>query len=194
MMMKVSVVIPAFNEEKYIGNCLRSVANQSEKPDEIIVVDNNSKDRTVEIAKKFKVKVLSETKQGISYARNKGFNSAKYETIARCDADSIVPKNWIKKIKKGFQKHTAIDGLTGIAIFFDDPLNTRISTKQYMDFMKIILNGDETLFGPNMAIKKKIWNKVKRDLCLDNKAVHEDIDLGIHINKIGGKIIRDNSL
>lgn len=186
-------MIPAFNEEVYIEDCLKSLKNQKEKADEIIVVDNNSSDKTVEIAKKFKVRIVKEPRQGISYARNKGFNAAKYEIIARCDADTRVPKNWIGKIKRDFIKYQA-DCVTGIATFFDDPLNTKISTKKYMDFMKVVLNGQETLFGPNMALKRRIWQKIRNKVCLDNRLVHEDIDLGIHIVHAGGKIVRDNSL
>lgn len=191
--MKVSVVIPAYNEEKYIENCLKSLTNQSEKPDEIIVVDNNCTDKTIELSRKYKVRVVREPKQGILFARNKGFDSAKYEIIARSDADTIVPNYWIKRIKRNFQKYH-IDALTGIATFYDNPIDVRISTRQYMDFMKVLLNGKESLFGACMAIRKKIWKKVRGDVCLDNKMVHEDIDLGIHITKIGGKIRRDNSL
>lgn len=191
--MTISVVIPAHNEEEFLEMCLKSVINQVEKADEIIVVDNNSTDKTAEIARKYKVKLVSETKQGISYARNKGFNSAKSDIIARCDADVKVPKDWIKKIKANFENHK-IDALSGIASFFDDPLNTNITTKQYMDLMRVMLNGKETMIGPNMALTKEIWNKVKDGVCLDNKLVHEDMDLAIHIAKVGGKIRRDNSL
>lgn len=191
--MTVSVIIPAHNEEEYLEMCLKSVLNQTEKASEIIVVDNNSTDKTAEIAKKYNVKLVRELKQGISYSRNKGFNSAKSDIIARCDADVLVPKNWIKKIKAHFKKED-IDGLSGIATFFDDPLNTNISTKRYMDLMKVVLNGKETMIGPNMAITKKMWKKVKNEVCLDNKLVHEDIDLAIHISKAGGLIKRDNNL
>ena len=51
--MKVSVVIPVYNEEKYIKNCLESLMKQEEKPDEIIVVDNNCTDETINIVKKY---------------------------------------------------------------------------------------------------------------------------------------------
>lgn len=56
--MRVSLVIPIYNEEKYIKKCLDSVKCQVEKPDEIIVVDNNSTDNTVNIAKKYNVRLL----------------------------------------------------------------------------------------------------------------------------------------
>ena len=110
--MKVSVVIPAYNEEKYIKDCLTNLINQEEKPDEIIVVDNLSKDNTAEIVKKFDVTLIEARSQGIAQARDRGFNAAKNEIIARCDSDSIVPPDWIKKIKLNFSKNK-IDALSG---------------------------------------------------------------------------------
>ena len=102
--MKVSVVIPAFNEEKYIGKCLKSVVNQIMPADEIIVVNNNCTDKTEVIAKKFGARIVKEKVQGMTPARNRGFNSVKYEIIARTDADTVVPKDWIKIIKNNFKK------------------------------------------------------------------------------------------
>lgn len=191
--MKVSVILPVFNEEKYIEKCLMSLQNQKEPADEIIVVDNNCTDRTIEIAKKFKVRIVKESKQGISYARNRGFNEAKYEIVARIDADSTLPRNWIKRIKDNFAKYK-IDGLTGPIIFYDLPFKTPAYAQMYLELFKFLQKGDDTLIGPNMAITKKIWNKIKDDVCMDNTKVHEDIDLAIHLVKAGGKIRSDDKL
>lgn len=185
--MKVSVVIPVYNEEKYIKNCLDSLMKQEEKPDEIIVVDNNCTDKTISIVKKYKgIKIIQEKKQGISPTRNKGFNSAKYEIIARCDADSILPINWIKDIKKTFSKNSQIAGFTNSIVFYDLPIVNKSSlpSDMYYYISKIIL-GFPSFVGPSMAITKKIWLKVKKELCTDDKKVHEDIDLAIHIKKYG---------
>ncbi len=191
--MNISVILPVFNEEKYIEKCLKSIQNQQIPPDEIIVVDNNCTDRTIEIAKKFKVRVVKESKQGISYARNKGFNSAKYDIIARVDADSILPRNWIKKIKYNFTKYK-IDGLTGPVVFYDFPFKTPAYAQMYLEIFKLIQNGNNTLIGPNMAITKKIWKKVKDKVCMDNTQVHEDIDLAIHVLEARGIIRKDDTL
>jgi len=184
--MKISVVIPVFNEENYIENCLLSLVNQEEKADEIIVVDNNCSDKTINIAKKYPVKIIKEKKQGTVFARNKGFNEAKGEILARCDADSILSSDWIKKIKKVFQEEK-IDGLTGPVIFYDLPFKTTLFSVLYMRIIKFLQKG-ETLLGPNMAITKKIWNKIKNEVCLNEKRIHEDIDLSIHILRNQGKI------
>ncbi|MGB9707129.1 MAG: glycosyltransferase, partial [Microgenomates group bacterium] len=122
-------------------------------------------------------------------ARNIGFNTASGDILARCDADSILPPNWIKKIKEDFYKDK-IDGLTGPVIFYDLPFKTPFYSILYMKLIRIIQNG-EILIGPNMAISKKIWQKIKNNVCLDEKKIHEDIDLSLHINDIGGKIKYD---
>jgi len=191
--MKVSVIIPAYNEETRINNCLQSLISQIEKADEIIVIDNNCSDKTVQIAKNFPVRIVKEKKQGMINARNRGFDEAKYDILARTDADTILPSDWIKKIKENFEKEK-IDALTGPAIFYDITMNSKYIFILYHHFMKLIQKGKETLSGPNMAISKEIWKKVRNDICLDDKKVHEDIDLAIHINKAGGIIKRDDEL
>ncbi len=85
----VSVVIPCYNSEKYLENTLKSVFNQTLPVSEIIVVDNNSTDKTVEIAKRLGAKVITEKKQGSAAARNAGMKAAENEWIAFLDSDDI---------------------------------------------------------------------------------------------------------
>lgn len=194
--MKISLIIPVYNEEKYIASCLNSITKQKIKPDEVIVVNNNSTDNTLSIVSKFPfVRVVHEAKQGMIPARNAGFNAAQYEIIARCDADTRLPPNWIARIHRNFSL-TGIDALTGLIQFYDapGPIKTSLLARAALDVMKVIHRGKETLVGPNMIISKTIWNKVKDTVCLDDKLVHEDIDLAYHIQAVGGVIKRDNRL
>lgn len=193
--MKVSVVIPAFNEEAFIGACLRSVFNQVEPPDEIIVVDNNSKDLTAKIAEILGAKVIREKKQGLTHARNRGFNSAKHEIIVRCDADTVVAPNWIKKIRRNFGKHK-IDALSGPVVYTDYPLfpKSPIPSKIYLESLRVFSKGKRYLIGMNMSLSQEIWHKVKNKASLEDSEVHEDIDLSIKIARSGGTIGYDPSL
>jgi len=191
--MKVSVVIPVYNEEKYIKNCLDSLMNQEEKPDEIIVIDNNCTDKTISIVKKYKgIKIIQEKKQGITPTRNAGFNLASGDIIARCDADSILPSNWVKKIKKDFEDKQMV-GFCNSFIFYDLPIinQSSLPSKLFYSCSKIIL-GFYSQIGPAMAIRKDTWEKVKNEVCLDDKKVHEDIDLSIHIKKYGNIFLNKN--
>lgn len=186
--MKLSVIIPTYNEENYIADCLQSLMKQTEKPDEIIVVDNNSTDKTAEIAKTFPgVKVVNEKKQGMIPARNKGFDSAQYDIIARTDADTIVPKNWIKRIKKHFADEKIV-GVSGPARFVGlDAVRTSAYWRSELLFFRSFrrMLGYNTLFGPNMALRASAWKKIRRVVCLSDSAVHEDVDLGIHLSSVG---------
>lgn len=184
--MKVSVVIPVHNEEKYIKSCLDSLMSQTEKPDEIIVVDNNSTDHTISIVNQYKnIKVIKEKKKGITTTRNRGFDSAKYDIIARCDADSILPDNWIKKIKEVFSNNNVV-GFCNSIVYYDLQMvpETSLPSDIFYYFSKAIF-GFPALIGSSLAITKRVWLKSKNELCKDDKKVHEDIDLSIHIKKYG---------
>lgn len=183
--MRISVVIPVYNESLYIKTCLDSLVKQQIKADEIIVVDNNCTDESMVIAKNYPVKIVKEKHQGMINARNAGFNAAQYDIIARCDADCAVPSNWLARIKHHFAKDDIV-ALSGPIYFHDLPLVRKFDLPAllYAKVMKIIQN-HETLMGPNMALLKTAWLKVRHEICLDEDKVHEDIDLAIHIKKWG---------
>lgn len=185
--MKISVVIPAHNEEAFIGECLRRLAEQTKKADEIIVVENNCTDKTVEIAKNYGARIVSERKLGIIYARNKGFNAAKGDVIARTDADTIVAKNWIETIYKAFiNKKNNLCAIGGVSIITDTPLTDKPTYLSYLYFKYLLrfLSGMYQLRGPNMAISQRMWRKVRQELCVGEE-IQEDIDMSYHIMRYG---------
>lgn len=102
--MKCSVVVVAYNEEKNIADCIKSLLNQSKKAEEILVIDDGSKDKTAEIASKFPVKVFKNKNMERSRARNFGWKKAKHPIILFAEADSVFHKDWIKNILKQFEK------------------------------------------------------------------------------------------
>lgn len=94
---EISVVIPAYNEEATLLQTLSSLAaNTTTRTMEIIVVNNNSTDRTAELATAAGVRCILETKQGITPARNAGLAAARGKYILNADADTIYPPNWIE--------------------------------------------------------------------------------------------------
>jgi glycosyltransferase involved in cell wall biosynthesis len=94
---EVSIVIPAYNEEKNILQTLMSLSNNDTKYSvEIIVVNNNSKDNTEAIVKATGVNCITELKQGITAARTAGLMNAKGKYILNADADTIYPKDWVQ--------------------------------------------------------------------------------------------------
>lgn len=121
--MKLSIVIPAYNEEKYIARCLQSVLAQIEtlggKRDiEIIVVNNASVDRTAEIVSQFQgVLMVEESERGLTKARQAGFAASVGDLIANVDADSKLPEGWIEKVFSEFEKNEKLVALSGPFIY-----------------------------------------------------------------------------
>ncbi len=190
--MKISVVIPVYNEEKYIKNCLDSLMKQEEKPDEIIVVDNNCTDKTVSIVKKYQgIKIIQEKKQGIAHARNAGFDYATGDIIARCDADTVLSSDWITNIKNIFSSNKSVVAISMPVLVNDIKWGDKFIFLFYLYmFIPRIFIGHYPLLGPSMAVKKTAWEKIKEELCTDPKKVHEDLDLSFHIRKLG-KVYHD---
>ena len=191
--MFVSLIIPACNEEKYIGTCLESVMGQTSAPDEVIVVENASMDRTAEIARRFSVQVIREEREGRIPARNRGFDIAKGDVLARTDADSILPDTWIEMIRSDFAD-PEIDAVTGPVLFNGKLPSTTLYANAYLDFVRFLQGGEEALVGGNMALRQTIWKKVRERVCLDDRKVHEDLDLSMCIHAVGGHILRDRKL
>ncbi|MGC9046851.1 MAG: glycosyltransferase family 2 protein [Minisyncoccia bacterium] len=114
--MKLSIIIPAYNEENYIVPTLQSLNNQSisRKDYEIIVVDNNSIDKTAELARlNYADKVIVEKQQGTNICRNTGYKNARGEILVFVDADSIAPFNYLENIILIFQKNKNIVAVSG---------------------------------------------------------------------------------
>lgn len=96
----VSVLVPAFNAEKWIGQCIKSVLSQTWPNRELIIVDDGSSDRTFEIARQFQsgwVKVVSQDNMGASAARNKALSLAQGEFIQWLDADDLLARDKISE-------------------------------------------------------------------------------------------------
>src|SRR4051812_1211839 len=87
----ISVVIPVKDDAEMLERCLRGIQNQRRPADEIIVVDNASTDDTLAVARRFGARVVREDRPGITAAASAGYDIARGELIARCDADSVVP-------------------------------------------------------------------------------------------------------
>jgi glycosyltransferase involved in cell wall biosynthesis len=187
--LTLSIVIPAYNEERYIGVCLDAISKQSIQPDEIIVVDNNSVDDTIEIARAYKnVKIIREPKQGVFYASTRGFKEAKSDIIARIDADTILPADWVKKVLADFEDRN-VTATTGPVSYYDMPLPKRNYWFDHLMRNMTYKYSPATpfLYGSNMAVRSKHWQRVSRRLCTERN-IHEDIDLAIHLYLAGFKI------
>jgi len=191
MKLTISVIIPAYNEEKDIAKCLDSLMHQTVKPDEIILVNNNSTDATVSIASEYpSVKIINEKQKGITYTRTTGFNAAKSDIIARIDADTIASRNWIQAIKKNFADDKEACGLSGRTavrelspgkLFWFSFLNhlTRKIGDMHVGISRPLMS------GCNMAIRRSVWDKIKNHVHLDDQEVSEDVDISLFVLRTG---------
>lgn len=184
--LSVSVVIPCYNEENVILDCLHALLNQTELPDEIIVVDNNSTDATAKLANSMpEVTVISQSKQGIAWARNAGFDAAKSDVIARIDADTLVAENWIAQIKAKLRKPGVI-GVSGPAEFYDHPFGLVADNifNAWNLFGNKLISGSPILWGSNMAFYREYWLAVREQTNNDDY-YWEDIDLSMRLLPFG---------
>lgn len=99
-MPKFSIIVPVYNVENYIRECLESIKNQTYKDYEVIIVNDGTKDNSIEIAKEYPFKIINQKNQGLSVARNTGVKHAKGEYILFLDADDYLEKDTLKEIEK----------------------------------------------------------------------------------------------
>ena len=132
--MKLSIVIPAYNVEQYIGNCLDSIFNQQIETDllEVIVVNDGSKDGTEDVVKQYVVQhpnliYIYQENQGQSVARNTGLKRATGDLVWYVDSDDATTENSIQTIFSYFEKYPNADFLTFDRIHY----NLLDGTKKY---------------------------------------------------------------
>ena len=119
----ISIIIPARNEEKLLPDSLRSLKNQDYQGEyEIILADNGSTDATAAIARKFGARVIDCPEiKSVFYARQVGADAARGDIIAQADADTIYPRDWLRRIAEKFASHPKIVAITGRFIYRDSP-------------------------------------------------------------------------
>jgi glycosyltransferase involved in cell wall biosynthesis len=116
-LMKLSVIIPAYNEEKYLPETLARIGLALSKTDcasEIIVVDNESDDKTRAIAVSFGAKVVSESEHNIGKVRNTGGKNASGEVLIFVDADTLVPDTLFRTIARAMENDACFGGAVSV--------------------------------------------------------------------------------
>jgi len=195
--IRVSIVIPAYNEEFQLHACLQAIASQTVKPYEVIVVDNNSTDDTARIAQAYPfVRVVSEPRQGRVFARNAGFNAAQGEVIGRIDADIVLPANWVEHIQAFYsQPANQQKGWSGAGYFYNVRLPRLVSFAYglFAFHLNKLLLGHYTMWGSNMALTRQQWQAVRGTTC-DRLDIHEDLDVAMHLHQHGYDIFYDTAI
>jgi glycosyltransferase involved in cell wall biosynthesis len=188
----ISIVLRSKNEEKWIGRCLDSIKGQKMKDIDIILVDNNSDDRTVEIAESHKVNIIEISDEEFTYGRalNVGINEAVYDTVALLSAHCVpVNELWADYLSSHFQS-TGASKLCGV-YGRQEPLPETSSMDKrdlWTTFRdeRVLQSKDYFFHNANSAIRKSLWQEVPFD---EEIRGVEDRDWGKRMINAGYSII-----
>jgi glycosyltransferase involved in cell wall biosynthesis len=192
---QLSFVIPAYNEEALIGQCLESVLREvarSGVDTEVVVVNNASIDRTGEIARGFAgVKVVDEPKKGLVNARHAGFEASSAEIVANIDSDTMLPEGWISTVMAAFAADPKLVGLSGPFIYYDLSLWNRFLVRlfYYLTWVMHMLNHHvfrvgAVIQGGNFVFTRTAWLKAggyDRSIAFYG----EDTDVAVRLSRVG---------
>lgn len=188
-MPEVSVIVPVYNVEKYLGKCLNSLVNQTLENIEIIIVNDGTKDNSEEIIKKFiekypqKIVYLKKENGGLSDARNYGIPYAKGEYIAFLDSDDYVEKDMYKEMYKLAKKENS--DMVECDFLWEYPNKTREDIGQ-------VYNGKKEMIE---KVRVVAWNKLIRRSIFEKTQIqfpkglrYEDVEFTYklipHLNKV----------
>lgn len=146
----VSVIVPVYNTENYLDKCIKSILNQTYKNIELILIDNNSTDSSIQICQKYlkydsRIRIFTEKKSGVSNARNLGLEKAKGRYIFFVDSDDWINRDTLKILTDNIEDNVLI----GIQ---------KIDNKKYKTNMTILKNED--------LIRKIFYGKIMGSVCL----------------------------
>ncbi len=186
----VSVLIPAYNEEKNIANAIKSILDQTYKGDiEIIVLDDGSTDKTPEIAKKYPVRYikLGNKPNGKTNAINKGIKIAKHDFICILDADSYLDKDALKEMMPEFQNKKVGAVIPIVRVHKPNKILEYLQLIEYtlsMSIRKIISNVNSLFIthGVGCTFRKSALFEVG---LFETKTLTEDLNIGLKLVKKG---------
>lgn len=129
-MINISVIIPVYNVENYLDECIKSVCNQTFTDFEIVVVNDGSTDSSLSIIEKYarfdsRIRIFSQENRGISAARNKGFNEARGAYILFVDSDDYIIPNTLSALWEYAEETKSEIILGNVWLFFNDDLNNK---------------------------------------------------------------------
>ena len=174
----VSIIIPIYNSEKYLRNCLDSVVNQTLREIEIICVNDGSTDGSMSILREYeqsdpRIIIIEQDNSGVSAARNRGLKSARGNYIAFLDSDDYLELNTYKKTYK-----KAISQKADILVFGGDSCPKSIWANEKLNARKITYRGEavKALFQENGS-RPFCFNKLYRRELFHRKDIYFDTDL-----------------
>ncbi len=183
----VSVVIPVKDDAEHLRQCLDALHRQARRPDEIIVVDNDSTDASAAVAASLGATVVHCGEPGVPAASARGYDTARGDLILRLDADSLPSVLWVESVVEAFAQHPEVSVFTGGAHFIDGPpvLRTPLAAAYLLSYAAVCTAslGHLPLFGSNLAFRRAAWVDVRADVRRDDPERHDDLDLAFHFGE-----------
>lgn len=176
---KVSVIVPMYNVDKYIEECLDSLLQQSYNNYEIILINDGSTDKTLEKCKKYengKIRIINQSNQGVSIARNNGLMESRGEYILFVDADDVCSKKYIEKLVEALEQENNIDmaicNYTKIIEILD---NEKLADNNVIIPSKNLLN--EMI--QNELKEGYLWNKIFKRSIIENNNIKFENNISV---------------
>ena len=163
--IRISFVVPAYNEESLLPACLAAIRAEIERTGiaaEVIVVDNASTDRTPDIAAATPgVVLVREPKKGLVQARKAGFEASSGELVANIDADTLIPPGWLDRVEAEFARDPALVTVSGPYDYYDVPFRIRAAARVFYivgfgtySFNRFVLRVGSMVQGGNFVLKR----------------------------------------
>ena len=191
--MQISVIICAHNEERFIAACVCSVLAQTHLPDEVLVIDNASDDRTGAVARALPgIRVIDEPRKGLVVARERGRREASGDVLVYLDADCRAPLTWLERIARRFEDDPALVALSGNYRFYDWDWWGRLLIRAYdltlgpatHVLAKYILRIGVVFYGGNFAVRRDALDRIGGfDTSIEFHG--EDTNIGRRLFKVG---------
>lgn len=196
-MPTISVVIPSRNDAVMLQSCLAALARQSRPADQIIVVDNGSTDNTADICAAAGVTRIEHSLPGIAGTSAAGFDAACSDILARLDADSRPPEDWLARIETILGPAGPLTLVTGPGDFYGHNrlvcwLGRVLYLGGYFHVVGFLL-GHPPVFGSNFAMRATVWEQLRGTLNRGPAGVHDDLDISYHLRP-GMTVIFDKNL
>jgi len=198
MAIKLSFVVPAYNEEHYIGGCVEAILQEigSRNDCEVVVSDNNSNDRTDAIvsaiaARDPRVILVRETRRGANRTRQTGFETSHGEIVAFIDADTKMPPGWVRRMEAEFSRNPKLVCISGPFVYYDLPKGVRILVRTFFILGYIMYILGRLLFrtttivqGGNYAVRRWALDKIGGQ---DVNIIFygDDTDLAVRLSRVG---------
>lgn len=180
--IKVSVIVPVYNVEKYIEECIKSILSQSLKEIEIIIVNDGTKDKSMEVIKNLledeRIIVINKQNGGLSSARNEGLKIAKGEYIAFVDSDDYIDTKMLEELYKVTENKKYDIVFSNFIPFSEKGLNKEEEYKDRLQGLKNNAGFGREVYVPELTV---VWNKIykrnflkEQNLLFTEGIIHED--------------------